>query len=144
MRVFDQRARIRRTADADERALRCHPASCRVCVLIAARDGENARRDHVRERGSRASGKQRANLSAIPPLGHRQQHDVAIRRKPSAIESGRDLFGRNGWKRKRPKTIIDHGRRGVAMRRMGWRQQPNPTLRHRFPSSPASNRRRHE
>jgi hypothetical protein len=102
-----------------------------VGVFIAARDGENARPDHVRERVGDARGIASIGKEARQPLGnpettlgHRQQHDSAIRRKPSAIESGRDLFAGNGWKRKRRETIIRHGERGVCDAENGLASTP--------------------
>lgn len=46
---------------------------------------------------------------AQPPLGRGQQHHAAIRGDPSAVERGRDLLARDGWKRKPRRRIVGHG-----------------------------------
>jgi hypothetical protein len=70
-----------------------------VGVLIAAADRENAGPDHVSEavrypRGIAAVRKDPSEPigDPKPPLGHGQQHDAAIRREASAVESGCDLL----------------------------------------------------
>ena len=56
---------------------------------------------------------------AKPTLGHRQQHDAAVRGEAAAIESGCDFLARNGWKRERQEIIVGHGERGVARKARG-------------------------
>ncbi len=63
------------------RSRRCGRGSCRRSVWVM-------------RGGSRRSGKQRANLfrDPKPTVGHREQHDAAIRGQSPAIESGCDLL----------------------------------------------------
>jgi hypothetical protein len=49
---------------------------------------------------------------AEPSLGHRQQHDAAVRCETTTIEGGCDLLARNGWKRERQEIIVGHGECG--------------------------------
>ncbi len=45
-------------------------------------------------------------------LGHRQQHDAAVRREATAVEIGCDFLAGDGWKRKRQDRSVGHGGRG--------------------------------
>ena len=45
-------------------------------------------------------------------LGHRQQHDAAVRREAAAVEIGCDFLARDGWKRERRNRSVGHGERG--------------------------------
>ena len=94
-----------------------------IGVFIAARDREDARADHVGQRKGNPRwiatvGKTaRQSLGdAKAPLGHRQQHNAAIRGEASAIESTCDLLARNGWKRERQEIIVGHGERAARER----------------------------
>jgi predicted amidohydrolase len=53
--------------------------------------------------------------NAEASLGHRQQHDAAVRCETTAIEGGCYLLARNGWKREREEIIVGHGECGGAM-----------------------------
>ena len=78
-----------------------------VGVLIAAGDGVDAGADHVGARMADACRIAVIWKAARQPvgeskalLGHRQQHDAAVRREPAAVESGCDFLAGNGRKRK--------------------------------------------
>jgi hypothetical protein len=92
-----------------------------VGVLVAAGDGVDARPDHVGAgmkdaRGIATVGKAARQPigDAKPTLGHRQQHHAAIRGQASAVKSGGDFLGPDGWKRERQEIIVGHGERGVG------------------------------
>src|SRR4051812_8402575 len=46
---------------------------------------------------------------AKPALGLGQEHDAAVGRQASAIESSGDLLARHGWKRECRGCIVRHG-----------------------------------
>jgi hypothetical protein len=50
---------------------------------------------------------------AEPTLHLGEQHDATIRRDPSAVKGGSDLFPLNGWKGERQQIIVGHGQRGA-------------------------------
>ena len=92
-----------------------------VGVLVAASDGVDVRPDHIGAgmkdaRGIATVGKgaRQPIRDAKPTLGHRQQHHPAIRGQTSAVKSGGDLLGPDGWKRDRQEIIVGHGERGVG------------------------------
>ena len=90
-----------------------------VGVLVAHRNSEDARSDHVGERVGDASGiatigsqTRQTIRDGEPALGHGQQHDAAIRGQTATIKIGCDLLGSNGRKRERRDRIVGHGGRG--------------------------------
>jgi hypothetical protein len=92
-----------------------------VSVLVTARDGVDARPNHVRARMKDTRRIATVGKASRQPIGdakaalsHRKQHHTAIRSEAPAIESGCDFPGPNGWKRKRQQSIVGHGQRGVG------------------------------
>lgn len=48
--------------------------------------------------------------------------------KRSAIEGGRDLLARDGWKRERQEIVVGYGEHWARRSEKAWHLQPNPTL----------------
>ena len=78
-----------------------------------------ARADHVGERvrnpgRSAPIWKRRGEPVGDPQtaLGHRQQHDAAVRRETTAVEIRCDFLAGYGWKRERQDRNVGHGERG--------------------------------
>jgi len=76
-----------------------------IAILVAARDGEDAGPDHVRNTVHDASriaplGEYAGQLlgHAEAPVRHGEKNDAAIRCQPATVERGCDLLAGNGWK----------------------------------------------
>jgi hypothetical protein len=112
---------------AGERVRRIRAQAAEViAVLIAARDGEDAGADHIRDRVRHAAwiaairDEARQPLgNAEPALGLGQEHDTAVGRQAPTVESGGDLLAGHGWKRERCGCIVRHGGCGSLERGPG-------------------------
>ena len=100
-----------------------------VGVLIATRNGENARPQNVRKRvdGSCRIAPirdRRRQLVGDHQIAFRlsQKHDAAVGTDAAAIKRSADLLLANGWKCEGQSRIVGHGGRGVAVseRRIGF------------------------
>lgn len=49
---------------------------------------------------------------AQPTLGHRKQHDAAVRRDTPAVKGDGDFLAASRWKQEREEIIAGHGGRG--------------------------------
>jgi hypothetical protein len=97
-----------------------------VSVLVAARNGEDAGADHVRERAGDPRGIATIQKAARQSFGdakaslrHRQQHDAAVRGQATAVEIRCDFPARNRWKREWQGSIFNHGGRRWTVVREG-------------------------
>jgi hypothetical protein len=87
-----------------------------VAVLIAARDGQDARAQDVGEAVRHQVGITRIKDQGgefvgqpEPPFGRGEQHHATVRCQPPAVERGGDFLASNGWEMERQQAIFGHG-----------------------------------
>src|SRR5258708_34283426 len=102
-----------------------------IAVLVAAGDGEGARRDQLDHLMPDAAlvapighGVGESPAHAEPPFSLAQQEQTTVGRLIAALEINCELLALDGWQVERQRRIVNHGRR------WGGEGPPAPTVTH--------------